>query len=73
MGQREVAGLQRKHHKAARSVRGLRKGLTPTSDAEDIIISQGLLLCNRTGEILVILAQSQVQTPRQPWHPMVPH
>lgn len=50
LGQREVAGLQRKHHKAARSVQGLRKGLTPTSDAEDIIISQGLLLCNKTGE-----------------------
>lgn len=50
MGQREVAELQRKHHKAARSVQALRKGLTPTSDAEDIIISQGLLLCKRTGD-----------------------
>lgn len=31
--------------------RGLRRGCAPTSDAEDIIVSQGLLLYNRTGEI----------------------
>lgn len=48
-----MAGVQRKHHKAAVQglYRGLRKGFAPTSDAEDIIVSQGLLLCNRTGEI----------------------
>lgn len=48
--EREVVELQTKHHKVARSVQGLRKELTPTSDAEDVIISQGLLLCNRTVE-----------------------